>query len=541
MMTLRFKTVMGVALIEAFLLALLIFTVMSHQRASAESSLHKRATTTATLFASTTKDPLLSLDLASLQAFSEELLANPDLVYVRVLDTDGNTYAAAGDEALLQRPFIEDTALETVTDHVYDATAPISESGIDYGHVELGFNIDKITAELDDTRQLGISIAVVEMLLVALFSFLLGTYLTGQLRILQKAAKKIAQGDFAFRIRISGRDEVAEVANSFNRMSTVLEESKAARDKFEQDLIDLNHTLEERVERRTAKINSQMEQLKAAKHTIEQTQAKLVQSAKLASVGQLAAGVAHEINNPIAFVQSNLKSLVEYVNLYQALLKKYQIASTPDASSEKLLAEIRDMEESEDIEFVEEDIVELLNDSLEGTTRVRDIVKGLKDFSHMGETGKEACCVNECIRSTLKITKKGMKSFCEVKTDLGALPEIMASPGELKQVLMNLLVNAGQAIEESGTIEVSTRLDGEFVEIVISDDGCGIGEQDLEKLYDPFFTTKPVGEGTGLGLAISYGVVQDHHGEIRVDSTVGEGTTFTVRLPVSQSEMQEAA
>ena len=221
-MSLRFKTVIGVALIEAFLLALLIGTVVSHQHRGAEQSLQKRAHTTAKLFASTTKDPLLSLDLASLQSFSEELLGNPDLVYVRVLDASGQLYAEAGDTELLSKAFIADDKLDDVTDGVYDAFAEIAESEIIYGRVELGFNIHAITEELVATRSLGIGIAVVEMLLVGLFSWLLGTYLTGQLKVLQSTAKKISDGDYTTRIPVTGKDEVADVSSAFNRMSVAL-------------------------------------------------------------------------------------------------------------------------------------------------------------------------------------------------------------------------------------------------------------------------------------------------------------------------------
>ena len=254
-MTLRFKTVIGVAVIEAFLLALLIGTVVSHQHKGAEHSLQKRVNTTAKLFASTTKDPLLSLDLASLESFSEELLANPDLVYVRVLDAGGLPYAEAGDARLLQKAFVADDRLDDVTDGVYDTSADIAESDIVYGRVELGFDIQAIMEEIADTRRLGIGIAAVEMLLVGLFSLLLGTYLTRQLKVLQVTAKKISHGDYSTRIPVTGHDEVADVSSAFNRMSTALQETQTSRDEYEEQLIELNQTLEDKVERRTAPVS----------------------------------------------------------------------------------------------------------------------------------------------------------------------------------------------------------------------------------------------------------------------------------------------
>ena len=542
-MTLRFKTVIGVAVIEAFLLALLIGTVVSHQHKGAEHSLQKRVNTTAKLFASTTKDPLLSLDLASLESFSEELLANPDLVYVRVLDAGGQPYAEAGDASLMQKTFVADDRLDDVTDGVYDTSADIAESDIVYGRVELGFDIQAIMEEIADTRRLGIGIAAVEMLLVGLFSLLLGTYLTRQLKVLQVTAKKISQGDYSTRIPVTGHDEVADVSSAFNRMSTALQETQTSRDEYEEQLIELNQTLEEKVERRTAQINRQVAELQAANDKIADTQAKLIQSEKLASVGQLAAGVAHEINNPIGFVRSNLTTLTEYVETYQTLLKAYQsLTSLAEDERSGHIKEIRKIEDREDIEFINEDITELLKDSVDGTARVRDIVQGLRDFSHTGGQSRTRCDLNRCIESTLKIVKNGLQNKCTIETSLQPVPQVMANTGEINQILMNLMVNAGQAVGDNGLITVTTALHNNSVQIDIQDNGSGIDPSHLDKLFDPFFTTKPVGEGTGLGLAISYGIIQDHDGEIEVNSELGVGTTFTIRLPVGTPDtMQHAA
>jgi len=472
-MSLRFKTVLGVALIEAFLLALLIGTVVSHQHRGAEQSLQKRAHTTATLFASTTKDPLLSLDLASLESFSQELMGNPDLVYVRVLDANGQPYAEAGDPALLATPFVADHVLDEVTDGVFDASANIMESDIVYGRVELGFDIHAITKELDDTLSLGVGIAVVEMLLVGLFSLLLGTYLTRQLRILRSTAKKISEGDYTTRIPVTGHDEVAEVSIAFNRMSIALHESQISRDKFEAQLI--------------------------------------------------------------------------YIETYQTLLQKYQSAhQLPEDARLDAIAEIRKIEDKQDIEFINEDITELVNDSVDGTTRVRDIVQGLSDFSHMGAKNRALCNLNDCLESTLKIVKNGLKKQCSIETHLQSVPMVIANKGELNQILMNLLVNAGQAVDDGGCIRIeSSQLtcdNGEYVQVTIEDNGSGIDPEHLDKLFDPFFTTKPVGEGTGMGLAISYGIIKDHDGEIAVESEPGVGTKFTIRLPIgTDAELQQAA
>lgn len=539
-MSLRFKTVIGVALIEALLLALLIVTVMSYQRTSAEEALLKRAKTTATLFATTTKDPLLSLDLASLDAFSRELMTNPDLLYVRVLAEDGQVYSEAGAVELLNRTFSEDLHLDDATDGIFDASATIQEGGIVYGRVELGFDTGSIQNIIAETRNNGIGIAVIEMGLVALFSLMLGTYLTRQLKVLQRSAKRISTGDYTGQIPITSKDEIADVASAFNRMSQALLESQQTRDKYEEDLKDLNHTLEDRVERRTAKINSQITELQNANTKIADTQAKLIQSEKLASVGQLAAGVAHEINNPIGFVRSNLATLDDYINVYQTLIDNYRsMNSLQGEALEARRQEIASIEKSEDLDYINEDIKDLLKDCREGTSRVKDIVSGLRDFSHMGGKGRDLCDLNACINSTLKIVVNGLKKKCDVITDLQDIPMIIANQGEINQILMNLLVNAGQAIDESGSIGVSTSVKDNMALVTVSDTGSGIDPANIEKLFDPFFTTKPVGEGTGLGLAISYGIIQDHGGDIDVKSELGVGTTFTISLPLPDEQDDE--
>ena len=195
----------------------------------------------------------------------------------------------------------------------------------------------------------------------------------------------------------------------------------------------------------------------------------------------------------------------------------------------------------EDIEFIKEDVAELIGDSIEGTTRVRDIVQGLKDFSHVNGAGKTPCDINECITSTLKIVNNELKYKCKVDTVLEDVPTIAANQGEINQVLMNLLINAGHAVDEDGQIKVSTTPCSEGVKIEVADNGKGIEKEDISKLFDPFFTTKPVGQGTGLGLSISFGIISNHGGTIDVESEFGVGTTFTIILPTNSSELDQAA
>jgi len=534
-MSIRLKTVIGVALIEAVLLAILIFTVMKFMHDSAEEALLKRAYSTAALFTSTAKDPVLAYDLASLDTFSKELNSNPDIEYVRTRTTDGIVLSSAGNANAIDRPFIADKNLKSVSDGIFDTTASISESGVIYAVVEIGFNIARIEATLSETRRLTTFIAVVEMVLVAIFSLLLGTYLTRQLVVLQAAAKSISEGEYTQRLKINSRDEVGEVAIAFNHMSSALQEAQAARTQFEKELIELNKTLEARVDQRTQKINDQMEEIKVAHAKLADAQSKLLQTEKLASIGQLSAGIAHEINNPIAFINSNVKSLREYIVLYQSLFALYRSTMSTDiASSEqiKIQKQIELLEKEEDIEFINEDITSLIVDTVDGTNRVQRIIQGLKDFSHVSSDTKSPCDVVDCIESSLKIVKSNLAETCVVEKHLHAVPAVLAINSELNQVITNILVNAGQAVESNGLVVVETSVEGDDVVVSISDNGAGISDDSMKKLFDPFYTTKPIGIGTGLGLAISYGIIQDHGGTIKVKSKPGIGTTFSIILPI---------
>ena len=273
---------------------------------------------------------------------------------------------------------------------------------------------------------------------------------------------------------------------------------------------------------------------------LENTSMQLLQSEKMASIGQLAAGVAHEINNPMGYISSNLNVLHEYITDMQSLLDAYEKASEMggDISQAGLKAAREKIDSAELIK----DMAQIVKESKEGAARVKDIVHDLKGFSHPESGEPQWMDINNGIQSTLNIVWNELKYKAEVKKEFGELPEIKGFSQELNQVFMNLLVNAGQAIEEKGEITIKTYSKRDNVYIRISDNGSGIAEDDIKRIFDPFFTTKEVGKGTGLGLAISYRIVQKHGGHISVDSETARGTTFTIKLPVGgPEEIKEAS
>lgn len=283
------------------------------------------------------------------------------------------------------------------------------------------------------------------------------------------------------------------------------------------------------------------EELTKLNARLSATQDKLVQSEKLASIGQLAAGVAHEINNPIGYIFSNFGTLEKYLSQLFQMLQAYEIAesSLPAGPQRDRLTALR---EEIELDYLKEDIPSLMNESREGISRVRKIVQDLKDFSRV-DASQEWVWANlhRGIDSTLNIVNNEIKYKADVVKQYGNIPDIECLPSELNQVFLNLLVNAAHAITaERGTITIRTGQSTEHVWVDVSDNGGGIARENIGRIFDPFFTTKPVGKGTGLGLSLSYGIVKKHHGHIDVSSEPGQGTTFRVTLPIRQHRGTEA-
>lgn len=281
-------------------------------------------------------------------------------------------------------------------------------------------------------------------------------------------------------------------------------------------------------------------EVEAAYSQLRQTQTQLLQSEKMASIGQLAAGVAHEINNPIGYVHSNLGSLQNYVRNLFALLQAFDELTRQlvDERSAAALSAIEDLKRRMDYDFLVQDLPQLLSESREGIERVKKIVSDLRDFSHGGnadewleadlQRGLESAI--NIVWNDLKYKARVQREFCD------QLPSILCLPSQLNQVFLNLLVNAGQAISQRGEIRVTTGYTDDELFVQVADNGSGIAPENLQRIFDPFFTTKAVGTGTGLGLALSYGIVQKHNGRIEVQSELGVGTQFTVWLPRRQPE-----
>ncbi|MCM2357224.1 MAG: ATP-binding protein [Geobacteraceae bacterium] len=280
-------------------------------------------------------------------------------------------------------------------------------------------------------------------------------------------------------------------------------------------------------------LKSTVEALGRAYQELQETHAQMLQKEKMASIGQLAAGVAHEINNPIGFISSNLNTLGKYVERLAEFID-VQAGALAALDAPEAGAELGEIRRKLKLDYILGDVRELIAESLNGADRVRKIVRDLKSFSRADEGECREADINECLESTLNIVWNELKYKATLRRDYGEIPRTRCYPQQLEQVFMNLLVNAAHAIEKQGEVAVTTRYEGGSIHVSIADTGGGIPAERLGRIFEPFFTTKEVGEGTGLGLSISFDIVKKHNGEITVQSKVGEGTVFTVRIPVVQ-------
>jgi signal transduction histidine kinase len=359
-------------------------------------------------------------------------------------------------------------------------------------------------------------------------------WITRPILKLSQASEAIATGQLDQTVESTNIKELDAVAQSFNHMASQLQDSF-------NELAQTNAELENRVEARTAELSQTLVDLR-------RTQAQVIQSEKMSSLGQLVAGVAHEINNPVNFIHGNVTFVDEYAQNLLELVQLYQDEYPLPTSA--IQAKIADM----DLEFINQDMLKLLSSMKLGTERIREIVKSLRTFSRLDEADMKEVDIHEGIESTLLILQHRLKPKPDrpaiaVIRDYGKLPLVECYPGQLNQVLMNIVVNAIDALEEakanctyqerknnSDQITISTSvIDSQWVQIAIADNGVGIPKDVQQRIFNPFFTTKPIGKGTGMGLSISYQIVTEKHGgKLECFSTLGEGSEFAIQIPLRQ-------
>ena len=304
---------------------------------------------------------------------------------------------------------------------------------------------------------------------------------------------------------------------------------KQAYERERKARLEAEHLLEEK----SRELYQKNQHLEQSYEQLKKQQALMLQNEKLATLGTLSAGVAHEINNPVAFIKSNVESLKQYFDAYNLLFTqiKQLLPKLPTDQREYLEQQLID----QDIDFISEDIPQLMEDTQEGLQRVKDIVQNLRSFSRAQAGDHGSYDLLEGINSTLKLLQSELKNSVALDITLEPLPKIQCNLNELNQVFLNLILNAKHATVDSQSPRISVRSkhDDQYVYIEIADNGCGISEEVQKDIFTPFFTTKPIGQGTGMGLAISHNIIKKHNGEIQLQSKTGEGTTFTIKLPIN--------
>jgi len=338
-----------------------------------------------------------------------------------------------------------------------------------------------------------------------------------------------SSGDLSKRARILSQDELGTLANAFNHMTENLDRITTDREHFVQKLEELNHTLEQKVLERTNAMKLANTDLTKTIQALKDAQGQLVQSEKMASLGQLVAGVAHELNNPVGFIYANFPQLEEYVKDLLDLIDALLDLPMDEASQKLAEREIKDA----DLDFLRDDILEIIHSGKSGAARIKEIVFSLRSFSRLDEAELKSVLLEDGLNDTLAILNHQTKGRIKVIKDYQLNEPVICFAGQVNQVFMNIIYNGIQAISGEGTLTISTRKENEWAITTIEDSGSGIPQDIMGRIFDPFFTTKKIGEGTGLGLSISYGIIEKHGGRIEVASEPGKGTRFTIHLKLN--------
>jgi PAS domain S-box-containing protein len=591
----RTKTVLGIALIESILLVILVFSALSFLHNSNEKQLLQRATITSRLFKNAVKDAVLSTDLATLESFVEEIISNPDIVYTQIRNNE-MILAQGGKVSVLNQPHIPDTSLSDVTDGIYDIHTEIVVEGIVYGHIDMGLSTSAIENMLAEARRWIGGIASLEIILVGLFSFALGTYLTRQLEYLKEASNIVTLSGPGHQIPISGNDEVTAVAHAFNKMSSKL-------NKVMSDYASIANELTQLIDNANAPIfgidtrgdinewNQQLEKITSFTKT-EAIGLSLVDDFITpnykASIGLILANAlkGDETTNyelalytksrdrvDILLSSSTRRdasgNIVGVVCVGQDITELNNVRHERERERQKAAAQIIQASKLASLGEIVTSVAHELNQPLNvirmaSSNSRRRIDKGNPDpeylidklnrieeqtaraaaiIDHMRMFGREAkepaVQVDPCkiVMKTLDLIGEQLRlSGIEVVAVLDKkCSPILGHPIQMEQVILNLLTNARDAITQGNgksTITIRVFEDDKGINIIAEDTGGGIAEDALSRIFDPFFTTKPIGQGTGLGLSVSYGIVTEANGTIVAENIDG-GARFTINIPVN--------
>jgi len=546
------KLIITITILMICSVSVLSFFLINHEKSVIRTDLQERGLDLANNLAYNSEYGVLTANVVELSRLITGLIKQPDVAYCIIRSPDGNILASSavlpqGIEKEISKPLktnirsLQIFARGSRRDY-YEINVPVMSKVKDttahedvffqeqsagretaIGLIQVGISCDRIAILVSKVKHTILTIVMLMLFITITVMIFLGRILLAPLKDLMEATRKIASGDLNFRLTVKTRDEIEDLAKSFNQMIQDLDKTTTSVDNMNKEIIERNKAQEE---------------LKRTYDDLTAMQSQLIQSEKMASIGQLAAGVAHEINNPLGFISNNMEILQQYVDHYLKIIRLMEDLqkSINEQNIEKARSTITEFERfSQEINlpYVVNDVGNLLRHTQRGLERVRKIVLDLRAFAREGSERMEETKIEEIIDSILGIVQSELKYKAELRKNYGDTPMIKCSPQRLGQVFINFLVNSAQAIEEKGVIEIKTYSQNGYVYVDVSDTGKGISPENIKKVFDPFFTTKPVGQGTGLGLSVSYEIIMKHKGEIKVQSELGRGSTFTVMLPMA--------
>jgi signal transduction histidine kinase/class 3 adenylate cyclase len=437
-------------------------------------------------------------------------------VKLRVMDTvrnEDHTYSL--NESVYTFPEESNGSRTARTDKSVIKKTSRFDSKIMSGVIEVGLNTDIIERDKKSIRNTSLIASAAVLGIGILIGFWLSRSISVPVLALRDAANKVGEGDLTQRVINHSGDEIGELARAFNKMVEDLYKAREALNTANLDLTSTNETLHKTVA------------------DLEATQDQLIQAEKMASLGQLTAGIAHEINNPINFVSANIQPLKDDLGDVLKMVQAYE-KIVREKIPERDSIEVRKLQQEMKMDVTLKEVNDLLKGMEEGAKRTAEIVKGLRNFSRLDQNVFLSANLNESLDSCLVLLNNSYKNRIQIVRQFGEIPEVDCLPGQINQVFMNVLSNAIQAIPAEGTITVRTWQVNDQVKISIRDTGLGMTDDVQKKIFDPFFTTKGIGKGTGLGMSISFGIIQKHNGKIELISKPGEGSEFIITVPINQ-------
>jgi signal transduction histidine kinase len=458
---------------------------------------------------------------------AKRLISTNLIVFATIYDKKNKTYLWASIPNLVglkENVFSPTTTALFKSNFEFMDKSSLKEINRPYGDYNLStvfFNKDRIIPLINILFSGNLILAFLFIVFGFASALISAKIVTKPLKELVKGTEEFSKGNLSYRAKVLTNDEIGKLAKAFNLMAGNLDH--------------LYESLELQVKERTAELADKKELVEKALREVQETQAMLIHNEKMTSLGQLVAGVAHELNNPINFIYGNLEHLKNYVNDLINLITIYQ--KNEHAFSDETKEELEKAKEDYDYLFIKEDLPSLIKSCKDGSERCKQIVLDLRNFSRLDEAVIKEVDLHEGLDSTLNILKNKYKNRINIHKNYGDIPKLNCYAGQLNQVFMNILDNASYAIKSNGDVTITTTFDEKYIIIIIKDSGEGISQELISKIFDPFFTTKPVGHGTGLGLSISYKVIKKHNGIIEVESQKDNGTKFTIKLPLNPIEV----